>query len=344
MSNLQYPSKLTLARLETPLQPLTRVTNALRDECDSDQVPNIWIKRDDLTGCAESGNKIRKLEYTLARALDNNCDTVITCGGIQSNHCRATALLCARLGVRCILVLRGNQPEQYQANTLLDKMVGANVVFVPLAEYVADLDQILESQAKNVAEAGGKAWIIPTGASDGHGVWGYVECARELKSDFSSLNIEPGAIVLATGSGGTQAGLTAGSKIHDLNIPIYGVNVCDDAAWFVRKVTQDLNDWHAEYADACNIDLDISALDIQVIDGYVGPGYAKATDDIFSGIQLLASQEGVILDPVYTGKAWYAMLDQIRCGRFRHVDDLVFVHTGGIYGNFAFSENYNHLF
>ncbi len=324
-----YPQRLQLAQLPTPLQCLERLSARIGG-------PRIWVKRDDLTDCGASGNKIRKLEFTLARALDQGCDTVITCGGVQSNHCRATALLGARLGLKVHLILRDEDspvtPEATpDGNLFLDCLAGATLSLYSRHQYQAELVGLCAHWAAHYKKTGRKAYQIPTGASDGTGVWGYVACAQELKNDFARLRVQPGAIVHATGSGGTQAGLTAGAALYDLDCPVVGMAVCDSADYFRRKVYADLQEWRLLYG----VDIDIDRLAIIVNDAFIGPGYARAGAEVFSTIREVAALEGLILDPVYSGKAFHGMLEEIRHGAFSQLSDVVFIHTGGIFGLLA---------
>jgi D-cysteine desulfhydrase len=172
--------------------------------------------------------------------------------------------------------------------------------------------------------------VIPTGASDGIGAWGYIAACAELREDFASQGITPRHIVCATGSGGTQAGLTAGVALYGIDAQVWGVAVCDNEDYFQRKVRSDLRDWQQRYAVALAID----QLPVKVIDGYMGPGYAQATDEIFDTIKLVARMEGLVLDPVYTGKAFHALVQEMLRGRFDDSGDIVFIHTGGIFGLF----------
>lgn len=320
---VNFPKRLDLAQKPTPLQYLERLSTYLGG-------PRIWVKRDDLTGCAVSGNKIRKLEFTLADAIDKGCDTILTCGGVQSNHCRTTALLCAQLGLNCHLLLRGSDSEIADGNLLLDKLAGAKVTCYPQTEYQAREKEIFIEWEQFYRDEGKTPYCIPVGASDGIGAWGYIACAEELANDFTSHGIHPGHILSATGSGGTQAGLTAGNVLFGLNAKVWGINVCDDEQYFLDKVRHDLWQWKDWFGQ----ELDVDSLLINVIDGYVGPGYAKATPAMFETIKELASLEGLILDPVYTGKAFHGMIDQYKQGRFDDSQDIVFVHTGGIFGLF----------
>lgn len=325
-----FPDKIDLALLPTPLQPLDKLSSQLKG-------PRIWLKRDDLSGCAESGNKIRKLEYTFAEVIKNGCDTVITCGGLQSNHCRATALLARRLGLKCILLLRGDKPTHYQGNTLIDVLSGAEVHYIDAAHYQSNLPQMLETCKIKLQQRGRKAWVIPTGASDGIGIWGYINAIAELQRDIEALSIKPSHIITATGSGGTQAGLTLGCQLFGLNSKVVGINVCDDKEYFQQKVKADIQEWQLLYDP--KMIFDTESITVNVIDGYVGKGYAKASEDVFNTIRLLAECEGVVLDPIYTGKAFFGLIEEIRKGFFNSADDIIFIHTGGIHGLYAYQED-----
>jgi D-cysteine desulfhydrase len=317
------PPRLRLARLPTPLEPLDRLGAALGG-------PRIWVKRDDLSEGPACGNKIRKLEFSIAQALAEGADTLLTCGGLQSNHCRATALLGARLGLRVELVLRGEPEAVPDGNLLLDTLAGASVHAYPAARYQREQAALLETHMAALRSAGRRPFLIPTGASDAIGVWGYVEAAGELAADFDAAGIRPRHVVCATGSGGTQAGLTAGLHLAGLACDAWGIAVCDDADWFRAKVRADLEGWRERYA----VDIDLDGLRINVLDQYIGPGYGRATPEVFATIALLARTEGLVLDPVYTGKAFHGLLQELRAGRLAGAEDIVFLHTGGIFGLF----------
>ena len=327
------PPRRHLAQLPTPLQPLDRLQQRYPDG------PRIWVKRDDLTGCALSGNKIRKLEFSLAQALEEGCDTVITCGGLQSNHCRATALLCAQLGLKCHLLLRGEHQPPADGNLLLDQLAGAEISVYPAPQFTRELTTLFEHWEQHYAAQGRRAFVIPTGASDGIGVWGYFQASEELAADCRRVGISPRHILCATGSGGTQAGLSVGAHYHLPEAAVWGVNVCDDERWFLNKVARDLHEWRQRYA----LDTDVDAVDVRVIDGYVGPGYARADEEIYRSIAELAACEGLVLDPVYTGKAFHALLTERKAGRFGADGDMVFVHTGGLFGVFPHREHFSFL-
>lgn len=325
------PQRLSLANLPTPLQYLSNTSKQAGR--------NIWVKRDDLTGFAVSGNKVRKLEYTLAKAKEEGAEVIITCGGIQSNHCRATAILGAKLGFKVHLLLRGEEPNELDGNLFLDQLAGAEISYFAKRYYQAHLDFIANETCEKYRNLGKKPFFIPTGASDAVGVWGYVNAAAELKADFQRQDIQPEHIISATGSGGTQAGLTAGALMHGLNAKVTGYAVCDDEEWFVNKVTNDINDWTQEY----KIDLTIADLDISVRDAYIGAGYAIADKPVFDCIAKLLRTEALLLDPVYSGKAFYGMLSDIASGELEGEGDIVFVHTGGAFGLFAQREQYSEI-
>lgn len=326
---LVYPRKIDLAQSPTPLQHLERASE--KWGCGH----RIWVKRDDLTGCTLSGNKVRKLEFITAYAIDNDYDTLLTCGGLQSNHCRATAFAGAQLGLAVHLLLRGEAPLSPEGNLLLGHLAGAVINCYSPKQYVSDINDLFRHWQEHYTACGRKALIVPTGGSDGIGAWGYIAACEELVRDFKECGIEQAHIVTATGSGGTQTGLTLGAELHQLPAKVWGINVCDDEAYFLNKVASDAADWRRRYPEAPEV-----ALEPRVLDGYVGPGYAIAEPEVFQLIAELGRLEGLVLDPVYTGKAFAGMLAEISNGRFADARDIVFVHTGGIFGVFPQSSNF----
>ena len=321
--DLQYPRRISLAQTPTPLQYLERASERWGSG------HRLWVKRDDMTGCTLSGNKVRKLEFITAHALDNGYDTLITCGGLQSNHCRATAFAGAQVGLAVHLLLRGEAPPDPEGNLLLDKLAGASINMYPKQQYVAEIEALFIHWEQHYATLGRKALMVPTGGSDGIGAWGYIAACEELVRDFSDHGIPQAHIVTASGSGGTQAGLTLGAVLHELPATVWGINVCDDEQYFLDKVAADALDWRERYPDVPEADIQA-----HVIDGYVGQGYGIASDEVFGLIAELAALEGLVLDPVYTGKAFSGLLAEIAAGRFAGIRDIVFVHTGGIFGLF----------
>ena len=326
--SVTYPPQINLARLPTPLHRLPRLSAKLGVE--------LFMKRDDLTGSALSGNKIRKLEFVLADAVAQKADTVLTCGGAQSNHCRATAIAAAMLGLSCRLLLRTTDPSnppQPEGNILLDRMAGAEIVWITPEEYNRR-DKILENEATSLKKAGRKPYTIPEGASNALGTWGYIRCIEELVNDIANL---PGGvpkdttIINATGSGGTSAGLVLGARIFDLNARVIGINVCDDRDYFMRVIGEICEHAISDFQLQINFSRDD---DINIIDGYVGRGYALSRPEELSMMCDVARTEGIFLDPVYSGKAFFGMLQELKRDPGCFGERIIFIHTGGIFGLF----------
>lgn len=332
LATIAYPDRIPLAHLPTPIEPLERLSRELGVE--------LWVKRDDLTGMALSGNKIRKLEFSFAAARAKGADVVLTCGGGQSNHARATAVAAARLGLQSRLLLRTadpGQPPPPSGNILLDRMAGAEIVWVTPAAY-KEREVVFAREAAKLRQAGRTPFIIPEGASDAVGAWGYIRAMAELAEGMDSaaiLDDRPTTIVAATGSGGTVAGLLLGAKLLNLPLRITCINVCDSAEYF-RRVIGDIcksciRDYHLD------ISVDISA-DLEIVDGYVGRGYALSQPEELALICEVARKEGLFLDPVYTGKAFYGMVSELARDPRRFGERIVFIHTGGLFGLFPLAE------
>ena len=325
---LPYPRKLALARAGTPLQALPRTSAALGVE--------VLVKRDDLTGAELSGNKVRKLEFLFAEAEDQGADTVITCGGEQSNHARATALAAARLGLRARLVLRTDdptRPPEATGNILLDRLAGASIRWIARTEW-PKREAIMAEEAERVRAAGGRPYVIPEGGSNAMGSWGYVACAGELADDLAALPAVPATtIVYACGSGGTGAGLVLGARLYGLDqhgVRVTGVNVCDDRPYFVRAITRIAGDLSERWSLPVRLGPD----DVDIADGHVGRGYAKSRPEELATLRDVCRRDGLVLDPVYTGKAFHGVVTELAADRRRFGDRIVFVHTGGIFGLF----------
>ena len=334
---MNYPPRIPLARLPTPLHFLPRLSAS------HGQGHRLWVKRDDLTGAALSGNKARKLEFVLAAARAQDCRVLITCGAVQSNHCRAAAIAGAACGFKVHLILRGEQDGAADGNLLLAQLAGAAVSCYPPAKYFRELGALFQHWRDHYAARGERAFLVPTGASDGLGIWGYIAASEELARDMAEAEIESAHIVSATGSGGTQAGLTLGFALQAAASgkrtagTVWGVNVCDDEAWFLNKIKTDIADWQSRWKQP----LPEGGVQPYIIDGYVGPGYGRADKEVFQTIALAARAEGLILDPVYTGKAFHGMLQEIKAGRFQDRQDIIFLHTGGIFGLFPQREEFD---
>ncbi len=333
---LQWPNRVALANTPTPLMHLARTSEALGVE--------FHIKRDDMTGAELSGNKIRKLEYLLSDAIEQGCDTVITGGGTQSNHCRATALAATRMGLGSVVCLRTEDktkaPETC-GNILLSRLAGAEVVWIDHDDW-ARQQEIYEEQAARLRDQGKKPYIIPEGGSNAVGTWGYIRCASELDEQMSGMRKLPTTIVYACGSGGTGAGLVLGAKHYGFasrDISVAGFNVCDDREYFVKRISGICDDFEARYQQG----LAVQASEIEIVDGYVGQGYAKSQPAELACLRDMAQRDAIILDPVYTGKAFYALVSELKIDPTRFGRRIVFIHTGGIFGLLPAAPLFNEL-
>ncbi len=315
---LPLPDRLSLALLPTPLQRLERLSAAWGG-------PTIWIKRDDLSGFGVSGNKIRKLEFHFAAARSAGADTVLTCGAIQSNHCRATALAAPRPGFNTVLLLRtadGNPPPTATGNHLLQRLSGAELRYITPADYERR-DNVLAEVADELTSSGAKPWIIPEGASDVLGMWGFAVAMRELADQLQLASLAPAAIWHAASSGGTTAGLGWADDRLDLDLPIVACTIGEPAADVQIRVERI---W-ADAVDAVGGDLPTPRLHYE--DAYVGAGYGVVTDAELAVQVEATALTGMLFDPTYTGKALYGLRQEIRKGRFGPTDHVVFWHTGG---------------
>ena len=228
--------------------------------------------------------------------------------------------------------VRGERPAELSGNLLLDHLSGAEISYISQADWHTHEDYGRELR-REYERRGRRAWFIPIGGSDAIGLWGYIAACEELRGDFERSGIEPDAIVAATGSGGTQGGLLVGRELFGLSASVLAFNVCDDAAWFDRKVRRDVTNWNERY----EMDFDVDNLPVNTVEGYMGPGYGVAGPEVYRTIAKTAGLEGVFLDPVYTGKAFHGMLSELRKGEsgcLAGVETVVFIHTGGLFGVF----------
>ena len=321
LGQFQFPPAVEFANLPTPLVPLEQLSKEIGHE--------LHCKRDDLTEAALTGNKIRKLEFLLAAALDAGAEGVVTCGGAQSNHARATALAAARLGLRSKLLLRTTDPEHppaLEGNVLLDRLAGAEIRWISPEQYAAR-EALL---AKEVEASNNTLYAIPEGGSNALGAVGYIRCAEELGEQLGQV---PATIVCAVGSGGTAAGLIAGCRLFDLPYRVIGICVADDKPTFQGRIAGICH----ELAQRFHVDVAIDPEGVEVWDGYVGRGYALSQPEELATIVRVARSEGLVLDPVYTGKAMYGLLTELEKGR-ELAEPIVFLHTGGIFGLFDQTE------
>jgi D-cysteine desulfhydrase len=323
--DLSPPVRVPLARTPTPLEPLVRTGKDLGLD--------LWVKRDDLTGVALTGNKVRKLEYLCAMALVQEADTLVTCGAVGSNHARATAVAAARLGLHSRLLLRGEDKDPPDGNLLLDRFVGAEVSFMPPSAW-PDRDRLLDEAADALRARGRRPYVIPEGGSNALGSLGYAVAVDELLEQADEADLHVRRVVHATGSAGTTAGLALGVAAAGRDdLEVIGVAVCDDRAYFDRKIARILDEaveagWASpRVRERCRW---------RIVDGYVGRGYAKTTPEEMRAIAAFSRREGVLLDPVYTGKAWLGLEGEHAGGRLGADGATVFLHTGGLFGLFAF--------
>ncbi|MBC2709741.1 MAG: D-cysteine desulfhydrase family protein [Desulfosarcina sp.] len=334
--NIYFPERVSLSNTPTPLQKMDRLSQQTGVE--------IYFKRDDFTGSELSGNKVRKLEFLLADAKKKGADTVLTCGGAQSNHCRATALAAIRAGLSSLLLLRTDDPANpppISGNILLDRLSGAPIVWITPEQYRAR-DEIFEREARRLSSKGRKPYIIPEGGSTALGAWGYVAEMEELVADLQRLDdgdVKPTTVVCATGSGGTTAGLALGARLTGADIRVVGVNVCDDRDYFVNIIDGICREFQWSYF--AGEDAAIPPYDI--VDGYVGRGYALSRPEELAAIRDLVRLEGVVLDPVYTGKAYFGMMSELAKNPRVFGERIVFVHTGGLFGLFAIADQFADL-
>ena len=310
---------LTLLPGPTPIEELTRFREAIGGG------PRLFVKRDDAIPFGFGGNKVRKLEYVAADAIAKGADTLVTVGGVQSNHARATAAVAAKFGLHCTLVINGQKPEPPRANALLDALLGAEIEYIPSRQ---ERDAGSDRTMRRLHDQGRKPYFVPLGASNPLGALGYVRAVGELLKQMPA----PDAIVHATSSGGTLAGIVAGCALHGLSTRVIGVSADDPAAEIVEKVTEIIDGIgpvliHEEHIP--------KTTGITADDSFVGDGYGIPSDASREAQQLIARTEALFVDHTYTAKALAALIAYIRAGRFRDDETVVFWHTGGQVGIFS---------
>lgn len=316
-----------LAEFPTPIQYLDVLTKKYNG-------PAIYMKRDDLTSLGMGGNKTRKLEFLIGDALEQDKDTLVTAGGIQSNHCRLTAAAARKAGLDCHLVLNGTPPEIPNGNLLLDRIFGAKIHFCDRK----DRDERLLQVADELAEAGRNPYVIPVGGSNSIGSVGYVNAMLELANQMADMDITPDAIVFATSSGGTQAGLALGAKITRFKGDVLGISIdqtldgSDPFPPILAKITN-------ATAERIGSAVRLTASDFSLNCDYLGAGYAMPGDLEFNAIRDLSLHEGILLGPVYTARAMGGLLDLIQKGYFTKKHTVLFWHTGGTPELFAWADS-----
>lgn len=328
----KLPEKISLANLPTRIYKLENLSSKLKK--------NIYIKRDDETGIELSGNKVRKLEFSIAEAKKQGAKVLITCGGIQSNHARATAVSAVKLGMKSVLLLRKPENNLIEGNHLLDLIVGSDVRFVTREEYSEKRFEIMEEIKAEFDQKGETAYIIPEGASNGIGLFGYINAIDEIQTQEKMLGITFDTVVSCVGSSGTYGGLVAGNKLFDTNYNVIGINICDTAEYFKKRALGYIKESFMYLEETDIKKINITEDDLNIIDGYTGPGYALNEADDFEFINEFARLEGIFLDPVYTGKTLKGLVSEIKKGHIPG-ENILFIHTGGLYGLFPKAHEMN---
>jgi len=323
------PSRIELALSPTPIMKLERVSRRLGVE--------LYVKRDDLTGLLESGNKVRKLEFLVGDALDQGADTLITVGTLQSNCCRAVAAVAARIGLRAVVAVKGAQPAVYDGNLLLDRMLGAEVRYLTDEEF-ASYPVALEAIAEDVRRRGGRPYVIPESGSNETGALGYLECAVELAEQIGHGAPRFDTIAIAAFSGGSQAGLLMGKQLAGLPSEIVSVPIALAADHVRAYVAETIERATTRYGFALEV-----PKSIHILDGYQGVGRAEVDDAELSLLLQMAREEGLMLDPVYTVKAFGGLLDTLQRDAKALGQRVCFIHTGGIFSLFPFRESLSRL-
>ncbi len=317
--------RIRLANLPTPIEEMSHLSQILGG-------PRLWIKRDDLTGLVFGGNKVRKLEFEIAEAKNKGADVVITDGVLQSNHARTVVTAARKLGMKVVLVLRGEEPKEYDGNLLLDRIFGADIRFVR-AEW-HEIGAITKKVVEELQKEGHNPYVIYF--SSPLGSVGYVNAFLELITQARNMKFKIDYVVHAAGSGGTQAGLIVGNKALRAGIEVVGISVEPDDDWLLNTTV--------EIADGCakllGLDFSITSDDVKLLYDYVGKGHGVLTEEVIDAIKLVAETEGILLDPVYTGKAMAGLVDLAKQGRFRKQENVVFLHTGGLPAIFAYKDEF----
>jgi len=326
---LEKFERIKLGHFPTPIEHLKNISKYLGG-------PNIFIKRDDCTGLATGGNKTRKLEFLIPDAIKNKAELVVTVGAVQSNHARQTAAACTLMGLKCLIILEQrvkDPPEAYMnsGNIFLDKLFGADIKICPKNEnFLKYYEKVIE----DLKSKGTIVYFIPGGGSNSIGALGYVECLNEIIKENHKYNFSQ--IVHATGSSGTQAGLLAGRKYFNCNIPVIGICIRYDKTTQINRVYTEAKKTCEKLQ--CNI-LDKS--EVIVYDEYIGPGYGEPSDAMIEATKLLAKKEGILLDPVYSGKGFAGLIGLIKNKKFTKNDNVLFIHTGGVVSLFAYEWAFN---
>ena len=324
--------RVHLGHTPTPLELLKNIS--------AEFGTNVWIKRDDCTGLAFGGNKTRQLDFYIGQALHQGADTLLTTGAVQSNHVRTTVAAARKLGLEVEVQLEHrvdrDQPEYHNSgNPYLVRLMGARINYYPVGEDEDGADKALEVRAAELAAQGRKPFVIPlSNAHTPYGALGYVEGAEELMAQLQELQVAPARFIVPTGSASTHSGFLLGVRSCGSDIPVHGVCVRRDSASQVQRVSKKLN----SVIDAIGCAIRIPDSDIICDDSQLAPGYGQPSDDTVAAIKYMARNEGILLDPTYSGKTFAALLEMLRRGDFAAAQHVVFLHTGGAVSLFGYPE------
>lgn len=328
MNLAQFPRR-RYTSFKTPIEFLPNFTKALDG-------PNIYIKRDDLLGLTLGGNKTRKLEFLMAEAISQGADTILTCGAVQSNHCRLTLSAAVKEGLKCQLVLEERVPDSYDkdasGNNFLFKLL--DVEDVRVVKGGSDMNAELNKLSEDLKVQGRNPYIIPGGGSNPLGALGYVACAEEILEQMFDMGLNFDHIITPSGSAGTHAGLISGFKGNNAHIPLIGFSV-------KRSTKDQIDAVYSLAASVCEnlkVENPVQREDVVVNDEYVGPGYSLPTQEMVDAVQLLARTEGILIDPVYSGKVMAGMIGLIKKGNFKKDQNILFVHSGGSPALYAYED------
>jgi D-cysteine desulfhydrase len=312
----------------TPIEPMPRFSAALAATCPGGRGPEVWVKRDDQLGLFPGGNKTRKLEFLVADALTHGADTLITCGAPQSNHCRITLAAAVKEGLKCRLVIEERVPHSYDpqasGNNFMFRLLGVEAITVVPAG--TDMAAAMQRVADELARTGRKGYVIPGGGSNALGGLGYVACAQELQQQCFEAGLRFSRLVVGSGSSGTHGGLVAGFLGNHIDVPIVGIGVSRDPADQEPLVHREAQ----AVADLLGLGLAVPAVAVRSVGGYWQPKYSVPNAGMVEAVQLLARTEGLLLDPVYTGKVMAGLIGLARAGELRPGERVLFLHTGGM--------------
>lgn len=341
---MKFPNKVELANLPTPIVKLGRSLSLLNED---KRGVNIYVKRDDMTGSEASGNKLRKLEYTIAEALSEGAKTLVTCGGIQSNHCRATAVVAASLGLDCHLVLshdgmeKGDEPTTAcrehssvvnNGNLFVNRLMGAEITYISGYDYSRNRNGIMEAIKEKYDAQGRKSYIIPEGASDGTGIFGYANAYYEIERQEKELGVKFDTIAVSSGSAGTVGGIYIASEAENSGRSVLALLVSKKDDSYLPYIKNMVNDARVTGGFG-----EIAYDNLHLLPHH-GLGYAVSKPDELEFIKRFATLEGIMLDPVYTGKGMYGLFKEVNAGSLYVGKNILFIHTGGQYGVFPKTE------